>query len=762
MKTYLIHLQGQVQGVGFRPFVYQLATQMGLTGWVSNTVAGVEIVFRADAATAATFYDRVREEAPPRARIVHHDCRTVAPAHFADFRIADSAQAGTPTLFISPDFAVCADCRRELQDPPNRRHGYAFITCTQCGPRYSVLTALPYDRDRTTMAPFAPCALCAAEYADVGDRRYHSQTNSCADCGVSLRALRPDGTALATDPVNTALTTLRAGGVVAVKGVGGFVLLTDARRATAVAELRRRKQRPRKPFALLYPEVAAVRRDLVVTPAAERWLTDPIAPIVLLPRRPGACVVAESVAPGLDCLGAMLPSAPLLLLLAEGFGGPLVATSGNRSGQPIARTAAEIGELADLILDHNREITFPQDDSVLQLSPMGERPIWLRRGRGLAPAFFSSLRPEGSGLAVGAMLKSTFTIWQQGQLYVSQYLGDTADFDVQQRYEAVLARLCDLLRLQPDCVLRDLHPQYPTSVWAEAQGVPAHAVPHHEAHLLAVLAEHDLLDTPAPVLGVIWDGTGLGPDGHFWGGEFFDYAAGRTTRVAHVGEYPQLPGDQMARAPRLSALALSTEATMAWLRPHFTAPEWENYATLRQQTTRRTTSVGRWFDAVAFVLGFPATSSYEGEAALFVEQLALRYAATHGWADVPNYLPAHWQPGLPTAAHVFAAVVRDRVQGHEAGEIAVRFHATLVALVRAVAAHTGHTHLAFGGGVFQNGLLVDMLTEQLSATHQLYFHEQLPPNDECISLGQWAWHHVGAVVNKTYHPQNTAARPVFS
>lgn len=766
--TFHLHLTGQVQGVGFRPFVWQLARAMHLRGTVSNGANGVHVYVNADWETARHFLERIRAEAPKLARIQSAVWQEAAPVEFTHFSISKSQSDGPASLLLTPDLALCDACRAELTDPANRRFGYAFTTCTHCGPRYSILQKLPYDRPTTTMAAFEMCADCAREYHDPANRRFYAQTNSCPNCPVTLALFDAAGrslTANQSELLRTVLTSLRGGCIVAVKGIGGYLLLCDATNADAIAQLRDRKHRPAKPLAVLYPNGAAIRQDCYV--ADDEWalLTGSASPIMLLTQRdePVSGIVADQLAPGLSQLGVMLPYAPLLALIAGRFGKPLVATSGNVSGSPICYTDEQaldhLPAVADLILTHNRAIVVPEDDSVMRLSPTYRQPIILRRSRGFAPTFVSPLRgrDEGGILALGASLKSTFAWQLRGNTYVSQYLGDLESYDTQTGFRHTLDHFLTLFDAKPDRLLADEHEGYFSTQLARelalTWGVPLVSVQHHEAHLAAVLAENDLLHRDEHVLGVIWDGTGYGTDGHIWGGEFITYQSGAFDRIRHFAYFDALLGDKMPREPRLSALSLAHDlpGATAFVRPAFTADEWTLYTKVLAQNRLKTSSVGRLFDGVAALLGLADRVSYEGEAALLLEDRAACHIRANGYPSATNYLP----DPLPTAPIptqvILAGVARDMGANVPAGQIAANFHYTLVRSVAAVARQTGIRTLAFSGGVFQNALLVDWLRHELEPAHTLFFHRQLSPNDECISFGQLA--HYARTIRSNVPPQ---------
>lgn len=763
--TFQLHLTGLVQGVGFRPFVWQLARAMNLTGTVSNGTDGVHIRFNGDDETARQFRHRVLTEAPALARIQSARLTEADPRLYPDFSIVDSVTEGPATVLLTPDLALCAACRTDLTDPDNRRFGYAFTTCTHCGPRYSISHALPYDRPATSMAPFGMCARCEAEYHDPANRRFYAQTNSCPDCAVTLRLFDTVGRELRAKPetmLNTVVTGLQNGLIVAVKGIGGYLLLCDATNADALLRLRDRKHRPTKPLAVLYPSADAIRQDCHLRDDELAWLTGPVSPIVLLDLLPVSAsgIDRSGLAPGLGQLGVMLPYAPLLALIAGAIGKPLVATSGNVSGSPICYTDEQaltnLPAVADYILTHNRAIVVPQDDSVLRLSPTYRQPIVLRRSRGLAPTLVPALggEPEQRILALGASLKSTFAGQWRGNTHLSQYLGDLESFDTQTAFRVTLDHVLTLFDVTPDVLLTDRHEGYFSTQLAHqlatTWGVPAVPIQHHEAHLAAVLAENNRLSTTEPILGIVWDGTGYGTDGQIWGGEFITYrnqpdspaetGSGRFDRVAHFDYFPSLLGDKMPREPRLSALSLAygLPGADARLRSLFTQTEWALYPKLLATNALQTSSVGRLFDAVAALLGLSDRVSYEGEAALLLEERASRYVRANGYATSRHYLPDAWPTANPPTRAIVAGVLHDVLTGEPTDQIAARFHHTLVRVVAAVARQTNLYQLAFSGGVFQNALLVDWLRHDLGDTHHLLFHRDLSPNDECIAYGQLA------------------------
>lgn len=787
--TWTIHIKGRVQGVGFRPFVWRAALDRQLKGWVANGLEGVLIKVNGSEEQIVDFQNYILKN-PPQTAYVESSSLTTSAEHsfFDNFTIKDSNHDGLPVLHLTPDVALCNNCREDILAPENRRYHYPFTTCTVCGPRYSILTGLPYDRPLTTMQGFVMCAACQQEYGDPANRRYYAQTNSCPHCGIVLRLFRSEkgkgrimaepaqilqqASTLETEIMDGQAGLLKQvieawqkGAIIAIKGIGGFLLTCDAGNAATVATLRARKHRPSKPFALMYPDLDTLWGDALVPETARQHLQSPAAPIVLLEQleqpRSG---LATGIAPGLHKIGAMLPNAPLFEVLLRDFGKPIVATSGNVSNTPLVfedeKAIQQLPEIADYILTHNRPIVMPQDDSVITTCKMETKAasVVLRRARGLAPAWLQpDLQvPETAALALGADLKSTFTLVQHGIVNVSQYLGDLTDFEAQTRFQQVLGQLTGLYQAQPAVVIGDLHPGYFTTTFgqtlAQEWQLPWVQVQHHHAHFSAVLAENGLFAPEAPVLGVVWDGTGFGNDGQIWGGEFFLYTGQNQTapgerfqRCAHFDYFPLLLGDKMPREPRLSALSAcwGVAAAVPWLRPKFTETEWKLYQKLPAQTNLlKTSSVGRIFDAVAALLGLADKISYEGEAALLLEDLASTYCNRHGF-DFPGIrLEISLLPGQPLRLHTadfFRQLIGCLDAGHDKACLAAKCHFALVEAIGRIARLLNIQKIAFSGGVFQNTLLLEMAQYLLSPNHTLYFHRQLSPNDESISFGQWAY-----------------------
>jgi hydrogenase maturation protein HypF len=754
MHTWHIHIEGQVQGVGFRPFVYLLARDHRLNGWVNNTTDGVHIEINAGREQARSFCQAVLEQAPELARITTHRLEEIPHKTFTSFEIIHSQAKEKINLLVTPDFALCRQCRADLHQSSNRRRGYPFTTCTYCGPRYSIIQQLPYDRPTTTMKPFPMCPDCQAEYDDPLDRRYFAQTNSCPNCSIPVRLYDKRQILLSDsfdDILSLVLQAWKNGQIVAIKGIGGYLLCCDARNKVAVDLLRKRKRRPSKPFALMYPDEELLAKETELHPLALDDLRSPAAPIVLLNPKKRARL-AEGIAPGLSQLGIMLPYAPVFELLLKKYANPIVATSGNPTESPIvyddSRALQELSTLADLILSNEREMVVPQDDSLIRYTPFYKKKIILRRSRGLAPTYINAPleRPAYGLLATGAMLKSTFTFLHQKNIYISQYLGDLANYDTEASYRHTIQHFFRLFDTQPEYIIADKHPEYPSTRLAESLAaelnVPLEKVQHHIAHFAAVLGEQLLIHSREPVLGVIWDGTGWGDDRQIWGGEFFIYDNYRFQRKVHFGYFDFILGDKMPKEPRISALsaAWGADGTEPYLREKFSQVEWNIYTKLLNKGSRlQTSSLGRIFDAVSSLLGLMDIQTYEGEAAMLLEELALRFFQKNGWTELTSYFKTDALPTISTR-NLMKKIVEDLERGKSREFIAAKFHFSLVDLIKRVANHLNIQKIAFSGGVFQNALLNDLILHHLKDEFELFFHQQLSPNDENVSFGQMIFH----------------------
>ncbi len=744
MPTFHCHITGRVQGVGFRPLVHTLAKSEEISGQVSNGRSGVHIHFEATREKAKRFIDRVIAARPEHAVITAYHLEEIEEAKFKGFTIVQSQDRDQFDQKIAPDFATCTSCLSELNDQNNRRYNYPFITCTVCGPRYSIIKNAPYDRQLTSMLAFHQCETCSEEYEDLNDRRYYSQTNSCAVCGVHLTVLKePTYSQKIVDPIDKSVETLKNGDIVSLKGIGGFLLMCDAANLSAIQTLRDRKQRPDKPFAVLYPNIEWVEDQFELSSYERNALLSPEAPIVLLSPKKKVTIAKEAIAPGLNKIGVMLPYAPLLHLISQKVGRPLIATSGNVSGSPIIHAddkAVETMSLfADLVIGNNREIINPQDDSVVQFAK--DQRIILRRSRGLAPAYFGKTNSlsDDQVMAMGAQMKGSLAIANGANWHVSQYLGSLESFDAQQVYQETLAGLIKITGLKPKIVLSDMHPGFFASQKgkeiAREETILQMDIQHHEAHFASVLLENDLVDQESPVLGVMWDGTGLGTDGQIWGGEFFVYQTGEMERTFHL-EYKQATkNDLMAKKPRLSALSYATNSDFFTERTQrqFNPTELKIARVQLANGNIRTSSIGRLFDAMASWLGLIQECTFEGQAAMLLEACAAQYhGPKKGYYDF-ELLEDEISMGL-----FLNQLKSDLKADKPIEELAFKFHLSLAKLIEKVANELQINKLAFSGGVFQNALLVSLIQEHLSGDFSLYFNKELCPNDENISFGQLA------------------------
>uniref|UniRef100_A0AAU2JZK8 Carbamoyltransferase n=1 Tax=Streptomyces sp. NBC_00049 TaxID=2903617 RepID=A0AAU2JZK8_9ACTN len=799
-----VTVRGVVQGVGFRPYVYTRAIGLGLAGHVTNTPEGVVAEVEGAPSAVATFCERLAAEAPPLAVVDAVDHCEVPVAGGAGFTIIASRTGGPARTLVSPDVATCADCLAELADPADRRHRHPFITCTHCGPRFTIVTGLPYDRAHTTMARFPLCPDCAREYGDPADRRFHAQPVACPACGPRLRLLtgRPPRETPGADPVAEARRLLAAGAILAVKGLGGYHLACDATREGAVAELRRRKARGDKPFALMVRDVADAERFAHVGPEERALLTGGVRPIVLLRRRGGTTAVAvdplaphdpfepheplaEGIAPRCPDLGVMLPYTPvhhLLLGLPGDPPGPrmLVMTSGNLAGEPIVTDDDEALErlagLADAWLTHDRPIHVPCDDSVVRVCD-GET-LTVRRSRGYAPLPLTLPLPVPATLAAGGDLKNTFCLGEGHRAWLSAHVGDMDDLATQSAFERAERQLESVTGVSPVRLAADRHPGYRSAGWAvRAAGTrPLVRVQHHHAHIASALAEHGL-DGSRPVIGVAFDGTGYGDDGAVWGGEVLiaDYAG--YTRFAHLAYVPLPGGDAAVHRPYRMALSHLRAAGIDWTAdlPCSAACPSEEVRVLERQLERGlncvpTSSMGRLFDAVSSLAGICHLAGYEAQAAIELEAAALGVSepgAGPGPVPGPGYAFALRVPpdpgGGPVTADpapVLAAVVADVRAGTDPALIAARFHASVAALVGRLCALARERHgldtVALTGGVFANTLLSSACARTLRASgFTVLRHGRVPPNDGGLSLGQLM---VAAVAPAAeHHPQQGEA-----
>ena len=758
-----IQVHGVVQGVGFRPFVYRIALERALAGWVRNRPDGVEIEVQGPEPVLQDFLRALRDEKPLPARIEQLHA-TSCPESLDDegFRIENSGASETTRPVVPPDLATCPECAREMDAPGERRFRYPFTNCTFCGPRYSIIEALPYDRPRTSMKGFAFCPDCEREYRDPLDRRFHAQPVACPACGPRLRLLSAAGAALADgeDALRSAAEALRDGKVVALKGLGGFQLLVDATSGSAVQTLRTRKRREEKPFAVMFPDLDSLLACCDVSEEEQQLLLGPEAPILLLRRRREAiagAAIDESIAPRNPRIGAFLPYTPLHRLLLAEAGRPLVCTSGNLSEEPMAFQDEEalerLGDLADLFLVHDRPVVRPVDDSVLRLD--GDGPTLLRRARGYAPRALPVTLLGPPVLAFGAHQKNTVALLFDGQLVLSQHLGDLSSQEGALLLERTVADLLDFFRVAPEILACDLHPDYASTRlaerYAQARGLPLVRVQHHHAHGAACAAENGL---DGPALALAWDGTGLGHDGTIWGGEALVLEGGDFRRIGHLQPFPLPGGDKAAKEPRRSACGLlwSCVGGDGW--PGEVAQWWTEAelqllrAMLRQDLNcPRTSSMGRLFDAVAALSGIRWQRGFEGQAAMELE-----FAAGTAGAGEPYPWTCTEAAGALVAdpRPLLDALLRDRRAGADPERMAGRFHEALANLALAWARFAGVEQVLLTGGCFQNALLAARVAERLGkAGFQVRRHRLLPPNDGSICAGQAAVASKGTHLGRT-------------
>ena len=728
-----ILVQGRVQGVGFRPFILRLARRLGLTGWVRNLSGTVEIHVEGAAVPLAEFARALVADAPPLAQPAPPQILPAEPLDLPSFEILDSATDAASRIVIPPDHFVCQDCLAEMSDPAARRFRYPFTNCTQCGPRYTIIDRLPYDRPNTAMAGFPLCAECRAEYEDPADRRYHAQPLACPRCGPTLE-FRAEGIA----PIHgneaalaAAVACLRAGRILAVKGVGGYHLMCDARSNAAVNRLRARKHRPSKPLAVLVTE-ASLTRVADPDPVERDLLLSPLRPIVLVSQAADHGL-ADAIAPGLNELGLMLPYSPLHHLLCADFDGPLVATSANISGEPVLTEAESVerrlGAVADAFLHHDRPIRRPADDSVFRT--LGGRIRPLRLGRGVAPLEMRLAAPVSQPiLALGADLKNTVALAVGDRVLISPHLGDLGAPRSLEVFEQVIDDLCRLFEVQPEIFVCDAHPGYFSSHWARARATNPLTVFHHHAHASAL---HGEFAAAGPLLVFTWDGLGYGADGTLWGGEALLGSPGQWRRIASLRPFRLIGGDRASRAPWRCGLSVCLEAGIEW-------PEAPAEASLARMAWARainspfTSSVGRLFDAAAALSGVAQTQDYEGHAAMRLESLS---GKDEGEAHA---LPLRFEGGLWRGdwSVLLPMLMDERLSQARRSAL---FHSALadmlLAQARQVAAEYGIRRVGLTGGVFQNRRLLEAVIQRLERTgFEVLIPEQLPVNDASISFGQ--------------------------
>ena len=763
IKRLRITLHGAVQGVGFRPFVYRLAHELRLAGWVLNSAQGLQIEVEGEQQQLGIFLERVQSERPSRSFIQSAEHSFLDPTGFESFSIRTSEEGGEKTTLLLPDAAVCPDCLHEVFDPADRRYLYPFTNCTNCGPRFTIIESVPYDRPNTTMKGFPMCPQCQEEYEDPQDRRFHAQPNACPVCGPHVEFWDEHGTPgeKHRPAMLMAAEAIRAGRIVAVKGIGGFHLMVDARNESAVRRLRERKHREEKPLALMVPALQDAERLCEVSKLEKQLLCSPEAPIVLLHRRDWQTelkdlqntdfkhpdrlsIVAPSVAPNNPYLGLMLPAMPLHHILMHDLGFPVVATSGNRSDEPICTDEREAVErlsgIADAFLVHNRPIVRHVDDSIVRV--MMGREMVLRRARGYAPL---PVQVEGARgkrfLAVGGHLKNSVAITSGANVVISQHLGDLETEQSQSAFRRAVTDLPMLYESKPDRIFCDMHPDYTSSREARLLGAEVEVVQHHYAHVASCMAEHAL---DGEVLGIAWDGTGFGLDGTIWGGEFLLTTESSFKRVGTFRSFPLPGGETAVREPRRTALGMLYEMLGAAVFQEHSLPTLQAFSETERTViekmlekslrTPRTSSVGRLFDAVASLIGQRQRVSFEGQAAMEVEFLAAGVSTASAFEiafdDCHGLCRVDWEPMVHQLLGLSA-------QGKSAPLLSAMFHNTLVEIILHLALYAGQQRVVLTGGCFQNKILCEGTIRRLTTEgFKPYWHQRVPPNDGGIALGQ--------------------------
>lgn len=740
-----LKVTGAVQGVGFRPFVYRLARELELTGFVLNNSQGVTIEVEGDQRALELFNQRFRCEIPPLAMINGMDEQYVQPMGSGQFVIATSDDVGSKTALVLPDIATCGDCLREIFDPQDRRYHYPFTNCTNCGPRYSIIDSLPYDRTNTTLNLFTMCEQCAAEYADPANRRFHAQPNACPNCGPRIELWDTNGNPIA-DSINAierAFALISDGKILALKGLGGFQLLVDAANAEAVGELRFRKRRSNKPFALMYPSVDAIQRDCALNQMEIDLLNSPESPIVICARRDSVSGLAAEVAPSNPYLGVMLPYTPLHHILMRRLNRPVVATSGNLSDEPLCIDEREallrLADIADHFLVHDRPIRRHVDDSVVRV--LAGRAQVIRRARGYAPLPILLQQELPETMAVGGHLKNAVAIAKGRHIFVSQHIGDLESLESNRAFKESLRDLADLYALKPTHIAHDLHPDYSSTLHAASLAGQEVSVQHHYAHVLSCMADNNVDD---PVLGVSWDGTGFGLDRTIWGGEFLAVDETSFERVAYFKPFRLPGGDTAAKEPRRSAAGIlyeiccSSIADWRELLPEnaFSDNESEIIWRMLSQDLNapQTSSVGRLFDAISAITGLSHKCTFEGEGAMLLEFAIGKENTTAFYEfelkELLSRYEIDWRP-------MINAILEDHRARVNGSLISAKFHNTLTEIIVAVAYRNRLKRVMLTGGCFQNKYLLEYAISRLRQSgFTPNWHRQIPTNDGGIAVGQ--------------------------
>ncbi len=744
LKTYKISISGQVQGVGFRPYVYSLALEFSLTGTVSNNEEGVIIFVSGEEESIYNFYNKLIQFPPPVSRIKDSEILQIEDKVFDEFKIIPSKKGGRLNLSLTPDFAICDDCQNDIINSQNKRFNYPFTTCVNCGPRWAITETFPFEREHTSIDEFPMCEECIKEYTNPLDRRFHSQTNTCQTCGIELFLVDNLGNKLkvSKDALFKKMSfLLTEGKIIAIKNTSGYLLCCNAENQEVVQQLRDKKNRPNKPFAVLYPSLDHLKKELQLNEVHVKSLRSTERPINIISlKNYKGNIALDKVAPGLSQLGVMLPYSGILQLLANELSFPIVATSGNIHGSPIISENNEALEklknVADYFLQHNLKITHPQDDSVVKFSTKFQEEVLFRRSRGYAPNYFNaSIKSDKKIMALGAHLKSSIAYYPNEFLYISQYLGNLDNFDVYERFTNTAQNFIDLFEQEPNVLLVDSHPSYQSTLHgielAEQFKIELHKIQHHKAHFASVLGEYDLFETNDKVLGVIWDGTGYGEDKQIWGGEFFEYQSNNIDRVSHFDYFNWMAGDKMSKEPRLSLLSMANHEMQSVLEDKFSLEELSIYQSLKAKNKLKTSSVGRLFDAVGSLLYICDINTYEGEAAILLEN----YITDYNLDDCKIYCSVLDDNSIATEELLYN-LYSDFKNGNSKENVIANFLFTLASIIYQIAKNQNTNQIAFSGGVFQNTTLIDMIKEMGKNKYKLFFNRNLAPNDENISFGQ--------------------------
>ncbi len=742
----LLKIFGVVQGVGFRPFVHQLAGRYGLTGTIQNSGTGVTVEVEGSDEQMDRFYQELCDSLPYPARIHHTQVTQLDPAGYTTFTIRSSRKDSQKSAVILPDLATCPTCRDEIFDPSNRRYLYPFTNCTHCGPRYSIIHDLPYDRTNTSMHEFQMCPHCAAEYHNPADRRFHAQPNACPDCGPQVAFVDQQGNILSEkeSALDEAVRKIVDGYIVAIKGVGGYQLMVDAASDDAVQRLRDRKQRQHKPLAVMIPSVAWAHQYCRLSKLEQQILEQPEAPIVLLRKRPEQVSISDRVAPRNPQLGLMLPYSPLHHILMLKLDRPVVCTSANLSDEPICYedhdARRRLDSIADYYLSHNRPIVRPVDDSVVRI--VNNRALMLRPARGFAPLpVASDSQSTATVLALGAHLKNTIAFSRADNVFLSQHIGDLQGVESRRAFEQAIQSFTQIYDSSPEAVAVDMHPGYLSTQFARHLGKPLIEVQHHHAHIVACMAENQLNEE---VLGIAFDGTGYGTDHTVWGGEFLRCTRDQFQRVGSLYPFQLQGGDKAAAEPRRSALGLLHELSPHWddeyekLSPVQSFTPTERRMLSQLLSDRRhcvsTSSMGRLFDGVAALLGLAQYNDYEGHAAMQLEFSTISDLEVSPYSyDIIHHGSGLWADWRP----MIQELIQDIQNGEDVKVLATRFHATVIAMTIDMIKAIGRYKIILSGGCFQNAYLVEQLVQRLSADgYQVYTHQNVPPNDGGIALGQ--------------------------